>query len=231
MDKRRRCARIDLKTIDVCGFDQRANWAAKVRNVSSVGSHRHGSGLARASRTSSTAEGVPHGLGLPALCLATAATSEKRPLIARVRISSACYTSHEGDAGLERSAVAETGYRRSVCLFPGHAPAGMALSRSRAPAAFSPDPIRRCFAPARRKREVELRHAVLQAVEGLLLPEIGQERAPGRSRLDRLVPVSRRLRTTPCGVRNRGGESGSGAGRGQADHPRFACQNSGRSTM
>ena len=40
VDKRRRCARIDLKTMDVGGFDQRDNWPAKVRNVSSVGSQK-----------------------------------------------------------------------------------------------------------------------------------------------------------------------------------------------
>jgi hypothetical protein len=40
VDKRRRCARIDLKTMDVCGFDQRDNWPAKVRNVSSVRSQK-----------------------------------------------------------------------------------------------------------------------------------------------------------------------------------------------
>lgn len=170
------------------------------------------------------------GPGLSALCLATAATSGKRPLIACMRVSSACYTPHEGDARLERSAVAATGCRRFVRLLDGHAPADMALSRSRAPAAFSPDPVRRCFAPPCQKREFELRHAVLQAVEGLLLQEIGQERAPGRSRMDRHVAVSRRLRTTPCGVRNSGGESGSGSGRGQTDHPRVACENPGRIT-
>src|ERR1019366_10239037 len=38
VDKRRRCARIDLKTMDVCGFDQWANWVAKVRNASRLGS-------------------------------------------------------------------------------------------------------------------------------------------------------------------------------------------------
>ena len=38
VDKRRRCARIDLKTMDVCGFDQRDSWPAKVRNVSILGS-------------------------------------------------------------------------------------------------------------------------------------------------------------------------------------------------
>ena len=33
-----RYARITMKTIDVCGFDQRVNCAAKIRNVSKVGS-------------------------------------------------------------------------------------------------------------------------------------------------------------------------------------------------
>jgi len=102
----------------------------------------------------------------------------------------------------------------------------MALSRCGAPGAPSPDPIRRWFAPARRKRDVELRHAVLQAAEDLLLPEIGPGGAPGRPRLDRLVEVSRRLRTASCGVRNCGGESGRGSGRSQADRSRVACENS-----
>ena len=37
VDKRRRCARSGLKTIDVSGFDQRVNGAPKVRDVSIVG--------------------------------------------------------------------------------------------------------------------------------------------------------------------------------------------------
>jgi hypothetical protein len=43
VDKRRRYARSGLKTIDVCGFDQRVNRAAKVRNVSKVGSQSESS--------------------------------------------------------------------------------------------------------------------------------------------------------------------------------------------
>jgi hypothetical protein len=38
VDKRRRCGRIDLKIMDLGGFDQRANRVAKVRNVSRLGS-------------------------------------------------------------------------------------------------------------------------------------------------------------------------------------------------
>jgi hypothetical protein len=38
VDKRRRCARIALKTMPVHGFDRWANWPAKVRNVSRLGS-------------------------------------------------------------------------------------------------------------------------------------------------------------------------------------------------
>jgi hypothetical protein len=38
VDKHRRPARITLKTIGPYGFDHRANWAAKVRNVSRLGS-------------------------------------------------------------------------------------------------------------------------------------------------------------------------------------------------
>jgi hypothetical protein len=37
LDRRPRCARISPKTIDVCGFDQRGQLAAKVRNVSQTG--------------------------------------------------------------------------------------------------------------------------------------------------------------------------------------------------
>jgi hypothetical protein len=40
VDKRRRCARIDLKTISVHGFDHRHNGTARVRNVSNLGSQR-----------------------------------------------------------------------------------------------------------------------------------------------------------------------------------------------
>jgi hypothetical protein len=39
VDKHRRPARITLKTIGLHGFDHRATWAAKVRNVSRLGSH------------------------------------------------------------------------------------------------------------------------------------------------------------------------------------------------
>jgi hypothetical protein len=38
MDTGQQFARIALKTMGVHGFDHRANWAAKVRNVSKLGS-------------------------------------------------------------------------------------------------------------------------------------------------------------------------------------------------
>jgi len=38
LDKRRGCARFSLKTMDVRGFDHRAIWPAKIRNVSRLGS-------------------------------------------------------------------------------------------------------------------------------------------------------------------------------------------------
>ena len=38
MDGRRRTTPIILKTLDVDGFDHSANWPAKVRNVSRLGS-------------------------------------------------------------------------------------------------------------------------------------------------------------------------------------------------
>ena len=40
MDTGQRVARIILKTMDVYGFDHRANRVAKVRNVSRLGSHK-----------------------------------------------------------------------------------------------------------------------------------------------------------------------------------------------
>jgi hypothetical protein len=49
MDAGQRIARITLKTMRVDGFDHRANWVSKVRNVSKVGSQchidRHGMGF------------------------------------------------------------------------------------------------------------------------------------------------------------------------------------------
>jgi hypothetical protein len=39
MDKSQRAARITMKTRRIGGFHQRANWVAKVRNVSRLGSH------------------------------------------------------------------------------------------------------------------------------------------------------------------------------------------------
>jgi len=125
------------------------------------------------------------------------------------------------------AAMAQRGY---MCLLLWRAFFDMALSRGRAPAAPSPDFVRRWFAPARRKREVELRHAVLQAAEGLPLPEGGQDPAPGRPRLDCLVEMSRRLRSSCYGVRNGGCESGRGSGRGQADRSRIAFANPGPTT-
>jgi hypothetical protein len=77
-------------------------------------------------------------------------------------------------------------------------------------------------------RDVKLRHAMLHAVEGLLLPEIGQETAPGRPKLDCLVELSRRLRSSRYDARNRGGGSSRGSNRGQADGPRVAFANPGR---
>src|ERR1039458_8294233 len=38
LDKRRQCARFALRTMDVCGFDQRASCLTEVRNVSRLGS-------------------------------------------------------------------------------------------------------------------------------------------------------------------------------------------------
>jgi len=67
-------------------------------------------------------------------------------------------------------AVAAAKQRRSTCLVPDHAFADLALSRRSAPDVPSPDPMRFWSAPARRKRDFELRHAVRQAAKGLLLP-------------------------------------------------------------
>jgi hypothetical protein len=135
------------------------------------------------------------------------------------QISAPCYTSPEGDVRLGGSAMAATEQTRSACLF---------LRRDRTPAVPSAASIRFGFAPARRKRDAGLRHGVLQAIEGLLLPETEQERAPERSRLERNVAMSGRLWTAPRGVWDPDGESGRGSGRRQADRPRIASENRDR---
>jgi hypothetical protein len=116
---------------------------------------------------------------------------------------------------LGRARLAATRERPSMGLFPGHAPAEMALSRLGARTPPSLAPVRFRFSPARRKPGAKLRYAVLQTVQGLLLRKIGQARPPRWPKLDRLVEVPRRLRTTACGAWNRGSESGCGSDRGQ----------------
>ncbi len=152
------------------------------------------------------------------------------PAIAQMSFFPCATLPTRGEARLEGSAPASIGRRLSACLFPLRAFVGTALNRCIAPGAPSPGPLRFWFAPARQKRDVELRHAVLQAVEDLLLPETGREGPPGRPKVDRLVEVSRRLRPTPCGVRNCSSESDCGSGRSRADHFRVACENPGRIT-
>jgi len=104
-------------------------------------------------------------------------------------------------------------------LFPRHAPTRMALSRLGARTPSSPDPLRFRFSPARCEPGAQLRDAVLQTVQGLLLRKIGQARPPRWPKLGRFVEVPRRLRTTACGAWNCCGESGRGSDRGQPGPP------------
>jgi hypothetical protein len=141
-----------------------------------------------------------------------------------------CATLRRKETGLGGSALAETGERPSAGFVPGHAPAGMALSRGSAPAAGFPDPIRFRLGRARRTRRAGLRHAVLQRREGLLPPKVRQERAPGRPGLDGLVEVPGRLRATSRVVRHAFGGSGGIPGRGSSSRPGGASANFGRLT-
>jgi hypothetical protein len=58
-------------------------------------------------------------------------------------------------------------------ICPDHALIGTALSHDGPPAVVSPGSVRFSFTPGRGAEGLQLRHAVLQTLEGLLLPKSG----------------------------------------------------------
>ena len=76
MDTSQRVARITLKTMGAYGFDHRANWVAKVRNVSRLGSHQKSAFQFCTLR-------VPPQFSTRTCCIATASTH--RSILVRFR--------------------------------------------------------------------------------------------------------------------------------------------------
>ncbi len=120
--------------------------------------------------------------------------------------SSRAKLSAKGEIWLGRSALAA----RAPCVdaFPRPAPSCLARGGREPLVASPPDPLWYRSGPARRTRERQLRHAMLQTIPSLLLPEIGRQRTSGQSGLGRLLELPVQLQTDACGAGNRSPEFG-----------------------